>query len=112
MTGAAFFDLDRTLLAKASGQVFSDAMRLAGLAPRRIPGERLLYTVFNAVGETLPSMALARQAAVWAKGRARESVDKVAEAAAAETVADVQPYASKALGQHRDADRPDVHATP
>ena len=60
--GAAFFDLDRTLLAGASGEVFSHAMRAAGLVSRTLPGESLLYKLFNTVGETLPSMALARQA--------------------------------------------------
>ncbi|MFZ9630034.1 MAG: hypothetical protein ACO3C1_11880, partial [Ilumatobacteraceae bacterium] len=70
-SGAAFFDLDRTLLAGASGEVFAAAMREAGLAPRSIPGERLVYSLFNAIGETLPSMALVRQAVRLAKGRAR-----------------------------------------
>ena len=37
--GAAFFDLDRTLLAGASGEVFSTAMRAAGFTSRSIPGE-------------------------------------------------------------------------
>ena len=41
--GAAFFDLDRTLLAGASGEVFSAAMRSAGLAPRSVPGEQFVY---------------------------------------------------------------------
>ena len=41
--GAAFFDLDRTLLRGASGEVFSDAMRAAGLVSRTIPGEKALY---------------------------------------------------------------------
>ncbi len=34
-----------------------------------IPGESLLYKLFNTIGETLPSMALARQAVTMAKGR-------------------------------------------
>ena len=41
VSGAAFFDLDRTLLAGASGEVFSGAMRAAGFTSRSIPGERL-----------------------------------------------------------------------
>ena len=81
--GAAFFDLDRTLLRGASGEVFSDAMRAAGLVNRTIPGEKFLYTLFNTVGETLPSMALARQAVNFAKGRSRSAV-----LAAADGVAD------------------------
>ncbi len=44
MTGAAFFDLDRTLLAGASGTVYSEAMRDSGFVGRSIPGEKLLYT--------------------------------------------------------------------
>ena len=73
VAAAAFFDLDRTLLAGASGEVFSAAMREAGLVSRSIPGEQLLYKVFNTIGETLPSMALARQAVTLAKGRDRKS---------------------------------------
>ena len=69
MGGAAFFDLDRTLLAGASGLVYSDAMRDSGFVGRAIPGEKLLYTIFNTIGETLPSMVLARQAATFARGR-------------------------------------------
>ena len=37
VTGAAFFDLDRTLLAGASGEVFSAAMRAAGFTSRSHP---------------------------------------------------------------------------
>jgi putative phosphoserine phosphatase / 1-acylglycerol-3-phosphate O-acyltransferase len=110
--GAAFFDLDRTLLAGASGEVFSGAMRMAGLGPSSpIPGERLLFGLFNAIGETLPSMVLARQAVALAKGRSQVSV-----AAAAETVADelcgmVQPFAEPVFASHREAGRPVVLAT-
>ena len=69
--GAAFFDLDRTLLAGASGEVFSAAMKTAGLVNRSIPGEALLFRVFNTIGETLPSMALARQAVTAIEQRKR-----------------------------------------
>ena len=45
-TGAAFFDLDRTLLAGASGPVFAAAMRRAGVASaRELPGEKLLFGI-------------------------------------------------------------------
>ncbi len=111
MTGAAFFDLDRTLLGKASGQVFSDAMRVAGLIPRRMPGERLLYGLFNAVGENLPSMALARQAVVIARGKSQEVFDAVADAAAGPLVEMVQPFALALIEEHRAAGRPVVLAT-
>ena len=74
-TGAAFFDLDRTLLAGASGEAFSAAMqagRVHVARPARASG--CVYGLFNRIGETLPSMALARQAATLAKGRSRAAM--------------------------------------
>ena len=109
--GAAFFDLDRTLLAGASGEVFSDAMRSAGLVNRTIPGEKLAYRIFNAIGETLPSMALARQAATLAAGRSRQAVRDAAATAADSLVAMVQPFAETVFAAHREAGRPIVLAT-
>ena len=49
-------------------------MRAAGLAAAAIPGEALLFRLFNTVGETLPSMALARQAVALGQGRSRAAV--------------------------------------
>ena len=111
MAGAAFFDLDRTLLAGASGEVFSDAMRASGLISRSIPGEKLVYQLFNVVGETLPSMALARQAATLARGRSRRAVTAAAESVADRLVSMVQPFAAPILEMHREAGRPVVLAT-
>ncbi len=111
LSGAAFFDLDRTLLAGASGEVFSGAMRAAGLVSRSLPGENLLYRLFNAVGETLPSMAIARQAVALAKGKPQSAVQRAAEAAAAELAAMVQPLAAPLFAEHRAAGRPVVLAT-
>ncbi len=72
---AAFFDLDRTLLRGASGPVITEALRAAGVVPdRHIPGEGLVYKVFDIVGETLPAMLLTRQAARVAKGWNRAAV--------------------------------------
>ena len=109
--GAAFFDLDRTLLAGASGEVFSKAMRTAGVVSRSIPGESLLYRLFNTVGETLPSMALARQAATFAKGKSQAAFRSAAESAAEHLVSLVQPLAAPLFEEHRAAGRPVVLAT-
>jgi putative phosphoserine phosphatase/1-acylglycerol-3-phosphate O-acyltransferase len=109
--GAAFFDLDRTLLAGASGEVFSRVMRDVGLVSRSIPGERLLYQLFNTVGETLPSMALARQAVALAKGRPRAVVQQAAALAASALAEMVQPLAAPLFDEHRAAGRPIVLAT-
>jgi putative phosphoserine phosphatase/1-acylglycerol-3-phosphate O-acyltransferase len=109
--GAAFFDLDRTLLAGASGQTFSAAMKTAGFTNRSLPGERFVYGLFNRIGETLPSMALARQGANLAKGRSRDAMRAAGEAAADHLAATVQPFAAPIFESHRDAGRPIVLAT-
>jgi putative phosphoserine phosphatase / 1-acylglycerol-3-phosphate O-acyltransferase len=110
--GAAFFDLDRTLLRGASGQVFAGAMRTAGLVrPDPVPGERALYRLFDAIGETLPSMVLARQAVALAAGRSQAAVIEAAEGVADELCARVQPFAQAAFASHRAAGRPLVLAT-
>ena len=109
--GAAFFDLDRTLLSGASGEVFSAAMREAGVTSREIPGERLVFKVFNAVGETLPSMLLTRQAVRLAKGRKRADVERAALNASTDLAALVQPMAGELFASHRAAGRKVVMAT-
>ncbi len=111
-SGAAFFDLDRTLLSGASGEVFAGAMRRAGLTgPKSVPGERLLFRLFNTIGETLPSMVLARQAVSLAAGRPRADMVAAAESVADDLCAMVQPFAQAAFESHREAGRPIVLAT-
>ncbi|MEM8621850.1 MAG: HAD-IB family hydrolase [Actinomycetota bacterium] len=111
MTGAAFFDLDRTLLAGSSGEMFSDALRTAGITTRSVPGERWLYRLFNTIGETLPSMLLARQAVLLAKGRPAADVAAAARDVAPRLAEQVQPFAAPLIAEHRAAGRPVVLAT-
>jgi putative phosphoserine phosphatase/1-acylglycerol-3-phosphate O-acyltransferase len=111
VSGAAFFDLDRTLLAGASGEVFSVAMKEAGLVNRSIPGESWLYRLFNTIGETLPSMALARQGVLLAKGKQRTAVQAAASIAAERLLELVQPLAAPLFDEHRAAGRRIVMAT-
>jgi putative phosphoserine phosphatase/1-acylglycerol-3-phosphate O-acyltransferase len=110
-SGAAFFDLVRTLLRGASGEVFSHAMQASGLSSRSMPGERFMFGLFNAIGETLPTMALARQAVTLAKGRSQDAVRAAADSVADQLVAMVQPFAESAFAVHRAAGRPIVLAT-
>jgi putative phosphoserine phosphatase/1-acylglycerol-3-phosphate O-acyltransferase len=110
-SGAAFFDLDRTLLSGASGEVFSAALRAAGLGGRSIPGEAWVYRLFNAVGENLPSMALARQAVLLAKGKPRSAVQEAAAVAVERLLELVQPLAAALFDEHRAAGRVVVMAT-
>jgi len=112
MRAAAFIDLDRTLLRGASGPVLTQALRDAGVvdgAP--LPGEALVYRVFDLVGETLPSIMLARQAARYAKGWRQSDVVAAGKAAAEHLVAAVQPFAHPLVAEHRAAGRQVVLAT-
>jgi putative phosphoserine phosphatase / 1-acylglycerol-3-phosphate O-acyltransferase len=112
MTAAAIFDLDRTLLRGASGPVLSRALRDAGvISDRSIPGEGLVYRLFDLVGETRPSMMLTRQAARFAKGWHRDQVREAGEQAADALAEAVQPFARPLLDDHRAAGRRLVLAT-
>ena len=111
MGGAAIFDLDRTLLQGGTGPLLSRAMYDLGVVTRRLPGERLLYGLFDRVGETLPSILLARQATLVAKGREMASFDAAAVAAAETIAAVIHPFAISLIEQHRAAGRPVVLAT-
>jgi len=99
---AAFFDLDRTLLRGASGPAISRALRAMGLLPdRAIPGESLLFGIYDLLGETRPSMMAARQMARAAKGWPVATVARAAVMAADELEPLVQPYARVLLDGHR-----------
>jgi len=112
MAGAAFFDLDRTLLKGASGPLITEALSAAGLAPKNgMPGQAVLYRMFDLIGETLPSMALARGAALAAKGWSRAAVREAGKAAAEKLDTIVAPYARPLLDEHRAAGRKLVLAT-
>ncbi len=92
--------------------MFAGALREAGVVGADpIPGEQLIYRLFNAIGETLPSMALARQAVTLAKGRPQVAVVAAAAGVADELCAMVQPFAETAFAAHRAAGRPIVLAT-
>jgi putative phosphoserine phosphatase / 1-acylglycerol-3-phosphate O-acyltransferase len=109
---AAFFDLDRTLLRGASGPLINEALVAAGLAPdRSIPGQGLLYRFYELVGETLPSMALARGTVLATQNWSRQQVQQAAEQAADKLEDLVAPYARPLLDEHRAAGRPVVLAT-
>lgn len=105
-TAAAIFDLDRTLLAGASGPVISRALKAVGLmSDRSIPGEDLIFSLFNAVGENRPSMMLTRQGARLAQGWSREQAREAGAIAAAELVELVQPFAKVLIDEHHAAGR-------
>jgi putative phosphoserine phosphatase / 1-acylglycerol-3-phosphate O-acyltransferase len=104
---AVFVDLDRTLLRGASGLVLGTAMRAAGLLDGRpsIPGERLLYGLYDLLGESLTFMAMVRAAPHFARGWSVEDVCHAGELAAPQLVEMVQPYAPGVLAEHRAQNR-------
>ena len=100
---AAFFDLDRTLLAGASGPVFAEAFAQLGVPTPHIPGQDLLFRFFDLVGESYLVMQLAKRASSRAKGLRRDDVARVAEWAADVLLPKVQPYAPALLRTHRES---------
>jgi putative phosphoserine phosphatase/1-acylglycerol-3-phosphate O-acyltransferase len=93
-------DLDRTLLRRASGQVLHAALRAAGIA-RSLPGNALLYAVYDRFGENVPAMALARAAAVAARGWSQDDVREAGGKAVPGLVELVAPYAPGVLADYR-----------
>lgn len=109
--GAAFFDLDRTLLRGASGPVIGSALKQAGVTDRSIPGEQIVYRLYDIFGENRPSMELTRRAVRFASGWARSSVQEAGKIAAETLALTIQPFARPIIDEHRAAGRALVLAT-
>ena len=109
--GAAFFDLDRTLLRGASGPVIGEALREAGVTDRSVPGEQLIYRFYDTFGENRPSMEVTRRAVRFAQGWVREKVQEAGDIAADALAGALQPFARPILDEHKKAGRPLVLAT-
>jgi putative phosphoserine phosphatase / 1-acylglycerol-3-phosphate O-acyltransferase len=109
--GAAFFDLDRTLLRGASGPIIGEALKAAGVTDRKIPGEQLVYRVYDLFGENRPSMEVTRRAVRFASGWAQSQVQEAGKIAAETLAAGLQPFARPIFEEHRAAGRPLVLAT-
>lgn len=109
---AAFFDLDRTLLSGASGPVFGEVLRSAGLVGGSTQGvESVMFRIFDLIGETWPSMIVSRQGARLARGWPVEKVVAAAEEAAPRLYDAVLPYARRLIDEHRAQGRQLVMAT-
>ena len=99
----AFLDLDRTLLRGASGPALSAALAAEGLSSPggSLPGQSLLYGLFNRFGENALSMALARAAALATKGWSKASAEAAGRRAVPELLELVAPYAPARLASLR-----------
>jgi putative phosphoserine phosphatase/1-acylglycerol-3-phosphate O-acyltransferase len=111
MAGAAFFDLDRTLLRGASAPVIGEALKAAGVTDRSIPGQQLMMRIYDLFGENRPSMEVTRRAVRFASGWVQSSVQDAGKQAAEALAAMVQPFAGPIFEEHRAAGRPLVLAT-
>lgn len=111
MIGAAFFDLDRTLIAEGTGKVLSGALVDAGLLDQPLRGQSVLLSIFNRLGETMPTMALARRAATLSAGKSRRATSEAATSVASHLVDKVHPSARSTVLAHQAAGRPVVLAT-
>jgi putative phosphoserine phosphatase/1-acylglycerol-3-phosphate O-acyltransferase len=100
---AVFIDLDRTLLAHASGQVLNRALMDEGVLPqgRSLPGDRVLYAVNDRLGENLLSMGLVRAAARVARGWRQDQVQAAGRRAVAALSELVAPFAPQHLAAFR-----------
>ncbi len=100
---AVFIDLDRTLLCRASGQIFNRALMEEGVLPegRSLPGDKILYAVNDRLGENLVSMGLVRAAARVAKGWRQEQVQAAGRRAVAALSEIVAPFAPQRLAAFR-----------
>jgi putative phosphoserine phosphatase/1-acylglycerol-3-phosphate O-acyltransferase len=103
IVGAAFVDLDRTLLRRASGPVLGAALVAEGIVPsgRSLPGERLFYALYDRFGENLVAMALARAAALVARGWSQQAVRDAGRRAVAPLAELVAPFAPGVLAELR-----------
>jgi putative phosphoserine phosphatase / 1-acylglycerol-3-phosphate O-acyltransferase len=100
---AAFIDLDRTLLCRASGQALNKALMDEGVLPqgRSLPGDTFLYAINDRLGENLFSMGLVRAAARVAKGWSQSQVQAAARRAIADLTELVAPFAPQYLERFR-----------
>ncbi|MGC8463922.1 MAG: HAD-IB family hydrolase [Acidimicrobiales bacterium] len=111
--GAVFVDLDRTLLRGASGPVLHEALVEEGvLAPgQRLPGDGVVYALYDRLGESLGVIALARAAALVMRGRPVDATRRAGKRAAEHLAELVQPWAHGVLESHRRAGQLLVLAT-
>ncbi len=88
-------------------------MRAEGLFDGRpsLPGESLLYRLYNLHGESLAFMAMVRAAPRFTSGWDVEAVRRAGARAASDLAGLVQPYAPAVLAGHRSAGRLLVLAT-
>lgn len=111
MAEAAFFDLDRTILKGSSGPVVSEGLLEAGILSRKVPGQSLVFGLYEKIGEDRLSMNLAKQSVKLAAGHAEAKLTEAGERIATRLADMVLPHARAEIQHHRSKGRPVVLAT-
>ena len=109
---AAFFDLDRTLIPRATGSTFGRHLNARDLGPSiDLPIADLVIWFFDTFGESYINMAMAKQLVRSSAGWPVADVEAAAADAADELVDQVPLRAKRLLEEHREAGRLLVMAT-
>lgn len=103
MTGAAFFDLDRTLLPHASGTIFGKYLEAEGLATgaTKVPGAGLMVDIYDLLGETRINMQIAQLAVKAAKGWSVAATERAAQESVPDLLSAIPGYAKLLLDELR-----------
>lgn len=103
MTGAAFFDLDRTLLPHASGTIFGKYLEAEGLTTgaTKVPGAGLMVSIYDLFGETRLNMQVAQLAVKAAKGWSVAAAERAAKASVPDLLDAIPGYAKLLLDELR-----------
>lgn len=111
-TAAAFFDLDRTLIRGSSATVVQRCLAEVGITNGRdIPLADTLARFYELFGENWFMMQPAKLAHRASLGWSVADVETACRTAAAEIVADIQPFARQIIADHRAAGDTIVLAT-
>lgn len=111
MRSAAIFDLDRTLLDGGSGPIIGSILLEQGITNRELPGQNVLYWIYEKFGENRASMVLAKQGARFTEGWHQATVQEAGRMAAERLESVLQPFAAAELSKHRKEERLLVLAT-
>jgi putative phosphoserine phosphatase/1-acylglycerol-3-phosphate O-acyltransferase len=101
MATAAIFDLDRTLIAGSSAEVFGAKLSDVGVSTPSVPGQSLLFKIYEKFGEDPVSMRLARQSARLFAGRKVADVEAAALLGADVLIGRVLPHARVEIEKHK-----------
>lgn len=111
MATAAIFDLDRTLIAGSSAQVFGRMLNDVGIETPRAPGQSLYFKLYERFGEDPVIMRLARQSSRLFGGHRVGTVEAAGLLAADVLINAVHGHARAEIERHRRAGAALIMAT-